>query len=366
VGAFFCLGYFGSVAVVGWSYRWVQTRVLRGWWKQSHWRKKGSFEEFCDALGLDSPTTRPRWFLRERIHATLNPPTPQELPPGGLGVLPRLLTIPWFSLWLNVKIGVQALLCTYLVSGWGCLLMWVGWEYAWTLSFYQGYEQARVGLGISLLGVGLFIVSMLYVPMAQLHQAATGDYRAFFDVGFIWRLVRAQPTGYVFLAVLMVLLSLALEALKLAPAQFEDAWSELNDREFRTRLYEYRGSCSYVLFFSLLIVRLVGAATYRSAVLRVLRRGWVAFEDLHPTLAFWLDRLDLDLTPSVQTGGLRVALRRGCGWLYRLGLYGALSLIWLGFVADVYYAQFQNFHPVVGFLNRALVHCPCLGSWPNY
>jgi hypothetical protein len=366
VGAFFCLGFFSSVAVIGWSYRWIQTLVLRGWWKRSHWRRKGTFEEFCDALGLDAPTTRPRWFLRERIHATLNPPTPEELPPGGLGVLPRVLTVPWYSLWLNLKIGAQGLFCTYLLSGWGCLLMWGGWEFAWTLSFYQGYGQARLGLGISLLGVGLFIVSMLYVPMAQLHQAATGDFRAFFDVSFVWRLIRARPTAYVFLAGTIVLFSLGLEALKLAPANFEDAWSELSDQEFRTRLYEYRGSCSYALFLSLLIVRLVGAATYRSAVLHVVRRGWVALEDLHPTLAFWLDRLQLDLTPGVQTGGLKAILRRGCGRIYRLGLYGALSLIWLGFVADVYFVQFQNYHPVAGFLNRVLVHFPCFGFLPNY
>src|SRR5262249_49905693 len=35
VGAVFCLNYFASILVVGWTYRLVQGRVLRGWWKAS-------------------------------------------------------------------------------------------------------------------------------------------------------------------------------------------------------------------------------------------------------------------------------------------------------------------------------------------
>ena len=33
VGAFFCMNIFTSVLVTGWTNRWIQARVLRGWWK---------------------------------------------------------------------------------------------------------------------------------------------------------------------------------------------------------------------------------------------------------------------------------------------------------------------------------------------
>src|SRR5262249_19689664 len=115
------VGLFTSTVVVGWSYRWMQGLVIKHWWKRSRFAKEGPFREYLASVGPNAPVARPRWFLRERIRATLQKPGPGGRPPSDLGVFLRWLTIPWFSLWQNFKTGILALFCVYLITGWGCL-----------------------------------------------------------------------------------------------------------------------------------------------------------------------------------------------------------------------------------------------------
>src|SRR5262249_3893132 len=191
VGAKLCfnayfLSYLTSIIVVGWSYRWMQAVVLRGWWKQSRLSKVESFADFCASLGPNAPAPRPRWFLQERIGTALRRPAPGGADPGPLRLFVRLLKVPLHSLWLNVRLGVQGLLCTYLMTGWGCLLIWISWRYGWLNSFHKGYEEAWFGPTLGIIGSLLLIAALFYVPMAQVHQAATGQARAFFDFRFVW------------------------------------------------------------------------------------------------------------------------------------------------------------------------------------
>ena len=57
----------------------------------------------------------------------------------------RALRLPWHALWLNFKIGLQATLCTWLLVGWGCLIMVFSWNFGWLNSFNKGYEESLVG-----------------------------------------------------------------------------------------------------------------------------------------------------------------------------------------------------------------------------
>src|SRR5207247_5070505 len=160
----------------------------------------------------------------------------------------RVLRLPWHSLWLNFKIGLQGLSCTYILAGLGCLLMLFSWEFGWLNSFNKGYEQALIGPLTGLLGIFIFIAAMFYVPMAQVHQAVTGDFRAFFDIRFVWRLIRARLSAYVILAALIALISLPLEILKTAPGFFGDMTETWSDAEVLKMLRNYYLICSLVLF----------------------------------------------------------------------------------------------------------------------
>ena len=75
---------------------------------------------------------------------------------------------------LNVKLGVGAIFNTWVLTLPACGLWLFAWYDGWNNSFTKGYEQAGVGPGTELLGVGLFIAAMLYVPMAQ---GASGRHR---------------------------------------------------------------------------------------------------------------------------------------------------------------------------------------------
>jgi hypothetical protein len=363
-GAFLCLNTFTSILVTGWTYRWVQGLVLRGWWKQSRFRKEGSFDDFLAGLGPPAPVRKPRWLLQERIRASLTRPGPDGQPAGALHLTLRLLRAPWHSLWLNFKVGVKALVCTLLLTGWGCLLIYFGWTFGWLNSFNKGYEQAFVGPLVSLLGIALFALSLFYLPMAQIHQGVTGEARAFFDFRFVWRLIQARITAYCGVAALIVLASLPLEVLKIVVPNVLGNDESQPDAELRWQMgWALFGAC-LLLFPTLLLVRRVAARVYRSAVLRVLRRGTVTRDELHPALARWLDRLELLPVPVAATTGLGQAVWTGGRLGYRGLLYFLLFVIWLLFVAQTYAGEFFVRHTALGFLNRELLQLPTFDYMP--
>lgn len=382
IGGFFCANFLTSIFVVGWTYRWVQGTVLRGWWKESRFVVYGTFEYFAAALGPEAPVNRPRWFVRERFRAILRRPGPDGQPPGLLRWLGRLLTVPWYSLWLNLKIGLQGLFCTFLLTGWGCLVF--SWEFGWLNFWSKDYEQAPLGPITGFFSVGLFILAMLYVPMAQIHQAVAGHPRAFFEFRLIWKLIHVRLTASVGLALLFALAGLLVQILKTAPAVFGNspALEAASTEEVREILQNYLLGCSFVLFLNLLLLRGVAASIYRSAVLKALHRGRIHSADLPPVIAEWLKYLDLDRQPLKEPTGMKRALRGTGRTLYRVAMYGLLILTWSFFTAQVYVGEFFNYHPAlavfneldpyanthpfVGFANHPLVQLPCFDFVPKH
>jgi len=367
VGGLFCFNLFGAIVVTGWTYRWMQGLVLRGWYSRSRFQKQESFRDFCASLGHDAPVVLPRWFMEERMQSALNHSDMLGRPPRIARKIFRAFRLPWHSLWLNFKIGLQGLFCTYLVSGLGCLIMLFSWEFGWLNSFNKGYEQAFIGPLTGLLGIFIFIAAMFYVPMAQVHQAVTGEFRAFFDIRFVWRLIQARLSAYVILAALIVLLSLPLEMLKTAPVSFDDhfdTWTNASDAEVYRMLRNYFIICSFVLFLALLVWRWLAARIYRSAVLKVLERGWVTRAELHPTLAHWLDRLGVFPVPTLETAGITYVVKSGGRIVYRRMLFVLLFFIWFAFVAKGYVGQFFKMDPGQGFLNHPLVQLPDFNYMP--
>jgi hypothetical protein len=407
----------------------MQALVLRSWWKQSQRRQEGSFADYCLTLPGKPLVPHPRWILQEYAGAHLTKPGPEGGRPGALRIALRCLLVPWFSLWLNFKGGVQALLCTYLLTGWGLLLF--SWEFGWLNSFVKGYEQAAIGPVTGLLGILLLIAGLFYVPMAQVHQAVTGDPRAFFDFRFVWRVIQERPLSYVGLAGFVTLASLPLEVLKSAPLFFDghlDLWTNASDAEVLRMLRTYSVGCCAVLFPTLLLVRLGAALLYRSAVLQMFRDRSIGARDLHPVLCHWLadlgwnasysgsapvDRFGIGsaawwLVGCADTAVLFAALAASIaagpgaalaivvGWVLlalmlgplflikrnsltsylrfngRRIIFGTLFTIWFVFVAKVYVGEFLNRHPAEGispdpgFMNHVLIQFPRFDLVPKH
>jgi hypothetical protein len=372
VGALLCFNWFilsfiTSIVVLGWTYRWMQMLVLRGWWKQSRQRARGTFADFCAGLIAQAPAPRPRWFLRERIGQALLRPAPGGGTPGPFRLLLRLLSIPWHSLWLNFKIGVQAIFCTNLLVGWGCLMMLVSWEFGWLNSFHKGYEQAWIGPLTGIVGSLLLMAAMFYVPMAQAHQAATGQARAFFEFRLVWQLIRARLTAYVFLAMLIALASLIFNILILVPVAENFAGNAAATPELGLAAYwQYSFWCSLFVFLTWLLLHYVAAVIYRSAVLKALRRGTVTRGELHPLLGMWIQQLQLDVTPRAATVGLGWYARLTARFAYRRVLFTMLFLVWLTFVVRFYAGYFFRADPYLAFLNHPMIQLPCFDYIPPH
>jgi hypothetical protein len=373
VGALMCfnvyvLSWFTAVAAVGWTNRVVQMMVLRCWWWRSKSRQQMTFTRFCETLGPLGPVPRPRWFWQEHLMQDAGRPGSGGQPPQPPTVLLRILSWPWYSLWQNYKIGFKATFCTYTLLGLPCLLMLWGWEQGWINSFHGGYEQAWLGPTMSLLGIGLFIAAMYYVPMAQAHQAATGQARAFFDFRFVWQLVRARPTTYALLAVAIGFWSFILNAIRvvvMSPNFAGNAAATPEEGLAAFRLYLI--GLSLGMFPIYVGLRLVAGLVYQSAVLKVLRRGIITQAELHPVLRGWLERLDLRIIPVAEAIGVTWYARLSARWTYRFALFTLLFWLWLAFLVRFYVGYFFVYDPYTGILNGSpLIQIPCFDFIPYH
>jgi hypothetical protein len=394
---FFILSWFTAVVAVGWTNRLVQAVVLRSWWRRSEVRHRMTFAEFCDSLGPDAPSPRPRWVWQERPLAHLNQPASTAVPsqgpllyqlacwlrvwlqvtfnvplqrghrPGPITKALRVICWPWHSLWLNFKQGLLASLCTLTLLGLPCLFMCWSWEQGWINSFNGGYEEAFRGLGLGLVGIFLFAAMMVYVPMAQTHQAVTGRARSFFEFRFIWQLIRARLTVYVLLALAIGFWSLVLTLARDVVASENFAGNSAATAEEGLAAFRlYLFVVSLFMFPVYVLLRVFAALVYQSAVLKVLRRGMVTYRELHPTLAGWHQALNLKVVPRAETVGLGWAARLVVSVTYRRTLLTGLYLLWILFLVRFYVGYFFVYDPYIGILNHPLIEIPCFDFIPQH
>lgn len=362
VGPLLCMNYFTAVIVVGWLTRHMQAVAVQWWWWQSRSRRHGSFAEFCAAVGPDAPRARTSWFLRERPSAALAAPMLGGQAPDFFAKAWRALGLPFHSLWLNLTLGFKGILGTFMLVGWGCLLMSFSWLFGWHNSFNKGYEIAFLGPVTGFTGLLLFIAAMYYVPMAQAHFAMTGELRAFLDFRFVWKLVRARLFAYTALIAMTGLAFIPLEIMVVSPKYLEQinpGFYELSAADYEKFLNQYFWFASAYLFIALLVLRHLAARIYASAVLAVLRRGDVLRSELHPKIDSWLDRLDVDVMPILPGGVFAEVVKKGGGWVSRRILFTFIFVVWFLVISLVYVREFLHYHPYLGFFNHALIQVPC-------
>ncbi len=340
-GTFLCfnaplLSYLTSILVVGWLNRWMRARVLHGWWRQSPLKTTGE-----DPVSLGLPWKRPRWVLPEK---SWKEP----------------------ALWLNFKEGLATLLCVYLVLGWGCLPRLFSWEMGWNNSFAKGYEQAWIGPAAGAIGTLLLAIGVIYVPLARVHMAVTGETRSFFEARLIWRLIRARLLSFTIFMAVLLLLTIPQEVFKALPHYLHEieSWRTANPARLVELYSEYLRTVAFWLFLSLLVLHGLAARLYRSALIAALREGLIHPEDLTPRLREFLVRLDLIPELVQRRGGLIRVLRWTWNWYYLRVLYAAVLLMALLFVAREYLSYFIVARPFAGFMNDPLVQFPCVDWVP--
>ena len=80
-----------------------------------------------------------------------------------------------------MRVGIAGMVNTWVLTLPPAVHSVFGCYAGWDNSFNKGQEQYSVGIVISLMGIALFILIMLYVPMAQARQADTRKWRSFYE-----------------------------------------------------------------------------------------------------------------------------------------------------------------------------------------
>ena len=362
----FPLSFITAIAAFGWLQRRMQAIALRAWWRESPRRLEGTFQDFCDTLGPNAPVERPRWFWRERIVKTLN----RERRGGAIrryfSTLADFVTLPFHSLYLNLKVGIAGLFSTYMITGWPCSIMLFSWYFGWLNSFHKGYEDAFLGLGFGLLGSFLLILTLVYVPMAQAHQATTGEVAAFFQFRVVTRLILTRLTAYTILLAGLALTSLVFEIPRLMTAgeNFGPNQQDVTPQDAYWMLERHWFAWSLFFFFALLVLRTLSAVIYRSAMLKAIRTGILSTTDLPPRLALWFEKLEI--LPQAQLPQHPVAslLRATLSLKWRFVLFAAVFVILLLFVMRFYGGYFFVFNEYRGILNHPVFQVPTIDWTP--
>lgn len=347
VGMFCCQSLFFSIFLVGWTYRFMQRAALKAWWKRSQ-----SETPLRDFLASRDHRSWPNWIVHPNFRETF---------------LAHKVKALFHSLWLNFRLGVAGAFNTFVLTLPGCALMLFGWYDGWNNSFNKGYEQFSVGPATSWLGILIFAIAMLYVPMAQARQAITGEWRSFYEWRLVWRLVRLRWLESLGIAAVYAVVSIPILILRAGAPYLQGKANKLSAEELMTLPHEqivhsldqYYFWCALLILPAFVLVRWLAARNYAAGTVIAIKRGLIAAFGLSDFERGALARLNL-LEPAPAPPRhilLRVAAR-----VWRFGLRSAaitaVFLVWLIYIFELYICQFFHYIPGIGWLNHCLVQLP--------
>ena len=367
MGAVFCQWPVTAVLVVGWTYRLMQRRALKFWWKAA--KTEEDFPSFVEGHASSAGHgIHPNWFLAQ--HARVNIAARRATRKTFWG---KLWCLPWGmtkSLYENLRLGVAGMMNTWVVTLLPTLLWVFGWYSGWDNSFNKGYEQFSVGVSISLTGIVLFLAVMLYVPMAQARQAVTGKWRSFYEFRKIRALIRRRRAACLVLAGCYSVASLPVAILIAIPSfitQINPALNDATDLEFLEFMNTYFFWACVVGFTTFVVLRLLAARLYAGAVLGAVRAGELPVTELSEFEATALQRLGLSEPEERAPRHIAIAVaQKASRPIVRAPLVVATLAIWFTFVAQIYVGEFLNYHPVRGWMNQPLVQLPWFRYVPGH
>jgi hypothetical protein len=359
IGALFCQSILRSIAIIGWTYRVSQRVALRYWWARSD--RKQPATRLADHLAQHDPAHEhlhwPNWFGAQNFRAEIR----RNADTSTASRLWQVIKALFRSLGTNVKIGLQGIFNTWVLTMPACVLWLFSWYDGWNNSFNKGYEQAVVGPGVGVLGIILFIAAMMYVPLAQARQAVTGDWRSFYNFSFVWGLVRRHWIGCLFLAGFTSLFFLPVMIMKTRPQFFGmyPQFANMTDKQIVQVLNQYFFACAFLVFPLFVTLRIFAARIYARGILHGVQTGDISVTDLAPRERLELQRLNLIQVnpPRSRHVLLRVARSTTSLVLFGAGIW-ATAFLWFTFVAQLYISEFFSYHGMIGWLNQPLIQLP--------
>lgn len=351
VAAVLCQTLVGAVAVVGWTYRLVRMRYGLADPAMAH------LPETTSKSRLERV---PNWIVRQRFRASLHADRSHSR--GFWANTKLVLRSIAGSLWLNLKIGAQGLFNTFVWTSIPCLLWAFGWYFGWEVSFNKGYEQSFVGAQVALLGIALFVGVMFYLPLAQVRQAVTGEWRSFYQFHLVRAVARRQPFVMLILAAAYSVISLPVTILLAAPVFFPqinpeiESYSNAELFALAQRYYFWVGLIGFLLFVAL---RVLAARIYVNGMANLWVEDAVDPNRISESEREWLERITLGREREERdAAGALVVVRTVVSKPARWGLAAAAAIVWFTFTAQIFVREFLHNHEVRGWLNQPLVQAP--------
>lgn len=362
-GLLLCLAPVTAVLVVGWSYRLQQRVVLRQWFLRRTAGAEGMPSVHFSAFLLEDERLAgfadwPNWIIGRAGPRREHVGKRQRI----LNFFADLFWRASGSLWINLRLGMQALLTVWAVTLPIGLMWLLAWWSGWQNSFTKGYEQAWVGPVLGLSAIAVFVIVMVYVPMAQARHAATGQWRTFFQLRTIRLLIAERRTAYLGLTALIAVFWVLLGGMRALPMLFPHIISGFEDMS-RARALQ-AAEPLYLLataacFAAILGARAVAARVYAGAILSALNAGRLTLSELAPVERVTLTRLNL-LNGAIDgkerpNGRLRRIWRRVLEGLVVI----AVPAIWIAVAVSIFITQFLHYD-WAGWLNHPIIHLPWL------
>jgi hypothetical protein len=351
LGAFSCQNPLLALIGAGWGYRLARRSALKAWWKKRPNAMEGeTFRQFARSHEhLQAFERTPSWFLAQ---------DKQEHN--------RLVTT-FHSLAINLWLGFRAWFHSLVFLAIPSSLMMFSWYSGWDNSFNKGYEQFDVGAMLGLFGVGLLIVVMLYLPMAQARFAVTQRVRSFYDFRLIRKVIRRQWSSCLWLVAGYALagLPLMLAGSFLGVATATESLANLTPQEALAFLNKYYFVWGLYVFAAFVLLRAWAGRIYARGLLTCVQTGRIQ----DASLKAWERE-------AMQTCGLKTeaesAPKRSLLWtsntLARVFAGGLASIaIWLTFAAQIYVTQFFAAQPELKrWGNHPLIQVPWFHHIPSH
>lgn len=356
VGTFLCMMPISAIVVLGWIYRVMQRHVFGYWFAQTQ-DKAHLAKGFSAFMDSDMRTARFRYWPNWVKHQE-----GERIFKGG--ALRRGFRKRCGGLEENIRFGIEGLIGTYLVTL-PILAVWiVMWWAGWIVSFHKSYEESLISTVASIISVFAFGAVMLYLPMAQARFAVTGEWRRFFDVKLIRTLTRHARFKSMFLAILYSLGAAGILLGRDVVPLFIENVVGFDARETEALKAAWWPRYVYIMlafFTGYLVLRIVNARVYASAVLKALQAGAIAPDDLSVLEQGVLRRLGM-LKPGKPVERNLVA--RSMAWVLAkcrtVLTVGVQYGLWLAVAFIIYVGQFLN-HDWYEWLSHPLVHIPYIG-----
>ena len=308
-----------AILALGWSYRWVRYRVTRQLFQLSPMAEKTTWQQFTSNLESLTPVgeipnlfrkqpgiSSPRYPLFKCIHSWLH------------------------GVWLNFRVGLGAILTTWVLTLLPCIIFAIAWYIGWHISFTKMYEESATGASLGFSGLLLFTAIMLYLPTAQARHAFTNNWHSFFDWRFIRVLVWHRPWQLFLLAIGYVIANIVLTFFKALPTFFTtmnpnlESISTIEALEFLNQYYFYTGGVAFLLFLAL---RTIAGNIYSSALREMWCQSTLKAEAFNKEEVRLFELLEVSYGSRYQKPGL---VRKILGIPFNISYRGAIITLTVG------------------------------------